>query len=53
MTSGSLVPRLTAAPAGSTRRWTTPGTAATGLRHPKKPLVLQPQRLTETVFSDV
>ena len=31
----------------STRRWTTPVYRSTALRHPKKPLLLLPQRLTE------
>jgi protocatechuate 3,4-dioxygenase, beta subunit len=53
MTPGSLVLPSYGRPRGVHPPLDYSGYRPTGLRHPKKPLGLLPQRLTETVFSDV
>jgi protocatechuate 3,4-dioxygenase, beta subunit len=53
MISGSLVLPSYGRPRGVHPPLDYSGYRSTGPRHPNKPLVLLPQRLTETVFFDV
>ena len=53
MITGSLVLPPYRRPRGVHRPLEYSGYRPAGLRHPNKPLVPLPQRLTETVFSDV